>query len=131
MPPPLALEPHVAQLCAIAELMLGAAHADGEVTWAERGAIGKAMADFVGTGQLPDAVRDCIQDFDPVGFDPQQAVSRLTLKTARDRKELLALVSRVVDADAELLPDEAGYLRRVATIIGATPAELAEFLEPD
>jgi len=124
-------DPVVTQLLAIADLLLGAAHADGHVGWPERSAIARVLAGFVHTEDLPPAVRDRVQEFDPTRLDVERAVSRLTVKTSRDRRELLALVSRVVDADAELVPDEVGYLRRVAAAIGATEDELADFLEPD
>ena len=124
-------DPVVTQLVAIAELLLGAAHADGHVSWPERGAIARVLAGFVAADELPEAVRERVQGFDPSQLDVEAAVSRLTVRTSRDRKELLALVSRVVDADAELVPDEIGYLKRVAAAIGANDTELAEFLEPD
>ncbi|MCB9733139.1 MAG: TerB family tellurite resistance protein [Deltaproteobacteria bacterium] len=119
------------QLIAIAELLLGAAHADGTVSWAERGVMGKVLASFVGTGELPDAVQAAISAFDPASFDVARAVSKLTLTTRRDRAELLGIVSQIVDADATLEPDEEGYLRRVAEAIGASDDELLPFLEPD
>ena len=123
-------EPHVAQLIAIAELMLGAAHADDNVSWSERSAIAKALSDFVG-GQLPDQVKACVQDFDPASFEMSAAVARLDVSTGHNRRELLGLVSRVVDADAELVPKERHYLERVASAIGADGKELAEFIESD
>ena len=124
-------DPVVSQLVAIADLLLGAAHADGTISWAERGAIGRVLAGFVEQDELPQPVRDRIQRFDPDEHDIARAVSRLTVKTSRDRKELLALVSRVVDADAELVANEESYLRNLAAAIGATEAELEEFLRPD
>ncbi len=72
------LEAHVQQLISIADLLLAAAHADGSVSWSERAAIAKVMADFVGAGQLPEVVRDHIQSFEPAGFDIREAVSHLT-----------------------------------------------------
>ena len=124
-------DPVVSQLVAIADLLLGAAHADGHVSWPERSAIGRVLAGFVNADDLPDAVRERVQSFDPTALDIDRAVAQLTVKTSRDRKELLALVSRVIDADAELVPDEVGYLKRVAAAIGATDAELEDFLRPD
>lgn len=125
------MEPHVRQLIAIAELMLGAAHADGKVDWAERSAIGKTLTDFVGQGQLPQQVRDAIEAFDIATFDLRKPCADLVLCTSRDRKELLALVSAVTDADAVLTRPERAYLGGIARAIGATEAELQEFVEPD
>lgn len=125
------IEPHVKQLIAIAQLMLGAAHADGEVAWAERSVIGKTLTDFVGSGALPEAVRAAIEAFDITTFDLRKPCANLILRTSRDRKELLALIARVTDADAVLTRPERAYLGGIARAIGATAAELQEFVEPD
>jgi len=124
-------DPVISQLSAIADLLLGAAHADGHVDWAERSAIARVLAGFVEQDDLPAEVRERVQAFDPAQHDIAAAVARLTVKTRRDRLELLALVSRVVDADAELRPEEVGYLRRVADAIGASEEELEPFLRAD
>lgn len=124
-------DPVVRQLVAIADLLLGAAYADGSVGWPERSMIARVLAGFVHVDDLPEEVRDRVQSFDPSQLDIAQAVAELTVETSRDRRELLGLVSRIVDADAELVPDEVSYLRRVAAAIGASEEELADFLEPD
>lgn len=126
-----ATEPHVRQLIAIARLMLGAAHADGDIAWAERSAIGKTLTEFVGQSELPDAVRDAVDAFDITTFDLRKPCADLILRTSRDRKELLALIARVTDADAVLTRPERAYLGGIARAIGATEAELQEFVEPD
>ena len=136
-PPPLpplplsALEPHVRQLAAIAELLLGAAQSDGKVSWSERSAIAGVLASFVGEPALPEEVEKRLQTFEFRTFDLGGAVAALTLKTAEDRKDLLALVARVTDADAVLKIGERSYLTRVAKAIGASDEELAPFIAED
>ena len=127
----MAADPVVNQLLAIADLLLGAAHADARLSWAERSAIARVLAGFVEQDELPEEVRARIHDFDPTRLDVERAVAQLTVQSRRDRLELLALVSRVIDADAVLRPEEAGYLRRVAAAIGASEDELEPFLRPD
>jgi uncharacterized tellurite resistance protein B-like protein len=129
--PTAALEPHVRQIVAIAELMLGAAHADGNVSWPERSAIADVLMSFLGHRELPDAVVSRMQGFDPTTFDVETACAALTVGSSQDRAELLGLIARVTDADALLQGGEEGYLRRVARAIGASDEELAPFLAPD
>ncbi len=132
--PPLpvaALEPHVRQMVAIAELMLGAAHADGRVTWPERSVMAQILTSFLGHRDLPEAVEARIADFSPQGYDPADSCRNLVLATPEDRVNLLELLSRVADADAVLMNGEASYLKRVALLVGATDEELAPFLNDD
>ncbi|MFO0746384.1 MAG: TerB family tellurite resistance protein [Myxococcota bacterium] len=125
------LEPHVAELVALAELMLGAAYADGKATWPERSALASVLSGFFGHKDLPPVVSARIQTFDPKTFDVEATVKRVTVRTAEDRTQLLGLLSRVTDADARLNRGEEDYLRKVAALIGATADELAPFIAAD
>jgi uncharacterized tellurite resistance protein B-like protein len=132
--PPLplsSLEPHVRQLAAMAELMLGIAHADGSVSWAERATIASVLASFLDERKLPPEVDERIKAFDPAGFDAAATAKYLDLRTSDDRVALLDMVSRVADADTMLGEHEQTYLRKVAAAIGATEDELAPFLADD
>jgi uncharacterized tellurite resistance protein B-like protein len=129
--PSAALELHVRQMAAIAELLMGAAHADGAVSWPERSTIAQVLTDFLGHRELPTEVDARLKSFDVARFDLEAACRNLSLPTSEDRVALLGLLSRVVDADALLVEGEANYLRRVATAIGATNAELNPFLACD
>lgn len=132
--PPLplhALEPHVRQMAAIAEILLGAAHSDGTVSWSERSAIAQVLTSFLDHRKLPEEVEIRFHAFDPATFDLEATCHSLELRTAEDRASLLALVSRVVDADAVLVAGEEHYLRRVAKAIGASDEELAPYLVCD
>lgn len=138
LPPPLpALDPsapvetHVAELATLAELMLGAAHADGKATWPERSALASVLSGFLGHKDLPAEVTARIQAFDPKTFDLAAALKRLTVRTADDRAQLLGVLARVTDADARLLHGEVLYLKQVASLIGATADELAPFIKGD
>lgn len=130
-PPPLpsgALEVHVRQIAAIADLLMGVAHADGTVSWPERSTIASVLTSFLGHRELPHEVDQRVRTFDPMTFDLEATCAGLSLPTPDDRVALLDLVSRVADADALLATGEQGYLRRVARAIGATEDELAPFI---
>lgn len=130
-PDPATLETHVRELATLAEIMLGAAYADGRATWPERSAIAAQLAGFLGHKELPDAIVARIQAFDPATFDLEAACRALNVKTPDDRVQLLALVARITDADARLNRGELTYLQRVASIVGATPEELEPFVKGD
>jgi len=125
------LEAHVAELAALAELMLGAAFADGKASWPERSALAGELVAFTGHKELPAAVKARIEQFDAATFDLAATCQRLAPPTKDDRVALLGLVARVTDADAELHPAERAYLQRVATLIGASDDELAPFIAED
>ncbi len=129
--PDTALEPHVRQLCVIAELLLGAAQSDGTVSWSERSAIASVLAGFIGESGLPDAVHKRMQAFDFKTFSVEAACAQLAFDSADDRASLLGLIARVTDADAVLKIGERSYLQRVARAIGASDAELAPFISGD
>ncbi len=132
--PPLpesALEPHVRQLLAIAELLMGAAQSDGHVAWSERSAIAHVLVSFIGESELPAVVQERMHDFEFAKFDLEAACARLQLGGPEDRKSLLGLVARVTDADAVLKIGERSYLRRVARAIGASDEELLPFIAAD
>ncbi|TNF36813.1 MAG: hypothetical protein EP329_04720 [Deltaproteobacteria bacterium] len=123
-----AIEPHVAQMVVIARILLGAAHADGFYAAAEAVAIADILSRFVDQSPLPPPVQAAMRAFDPATFDVERACANLAVETARDRQELLDLVSRVTDADAVLHAKEGVYLRRVARAIGASDDEVAHYL---
>ena len=122
-PPPLpetALEPHVRQLVAIAELLLGAAQSDGSVSWSERSAIASVLAGFINDGDLPAVVHQRMEAFEFGKFNLEAACAQLLMNGPDDRASLLGLIARVTDSDAVLKIGERSYLRRVASAIGAS-----------
>lgn len=129
-PPPLpmaSLEPHVRQMVALAELLLGAAQADGKVSWSERSAIAGVLASYLGT-EIPEAVMEHMRAFDLAHFDVEAACAALTFEGPDDRRALLDLLDQVTGADTVLRVGERAYLTRVGYAIGANDEELAPYL---
>jgi len=119
------VESHIAQIATLAQILLGAAHSDGFYAATEAVAIATILARFVDLDPLPDQVREAMSAFDAATFDLEAACRRLTIETRRDRRELLELVSRVMDADLVLDSREAAYMRRLGQAIGASDEEVA------
>ncbi len=112
---------HVRELCAIADILLGAAHADRDFDRQEGAAIEAILEDFVGPGNLPAAVVTHLTRFEPDRFDLVRACRALRFEEDEQRQALLALVLRVVAADQVADPLEDVYVRKVAQSIGARP----------
>ncbi|MEZ4265748.1 MAG: TerB family tellurite resistance protein [Myxococcota bacterium] len=108
--------------CALADLLLGAAYADGSFDGSERQAIEEVLGDRVGL-PLPAALAQHIAAFDPATLDLDVAVARLDLRGAADRRGLLALVASVTDADDIHDMAEDAYLNRLADAAGADEDE--------
>jgi uncharacterized tellurite resistance protein B-like protein len=104
--------------CALADLLLGAAHADGEVDGAEKSAIERVLGERMGL-PLPPGLIAHIAAFDPGRLDVAAAVARLDLRGAADRRGLLALVASVTDADDLHDLSEDTYLNELADAAGA------------
>lgn len=109
---------HVRELAALAGLLLGAAHADGFYSAEEAVAINEILSQYVDDDDLPASVRRAMTAFDRATFDVPAAVGPLTLRTTRDREDLLDLVVTVMRADGVLQPEEMAYARAVAQAVG-------------
>jgi uncharacterized tellurite resistance protein B-like protein len=117
-------EAHVRELGALAELMLGAAWADGSKAAVEVIAIAEQLKEFVETTSLPTHVSRLMDGFDPATFDPASACALLRLDDNDDRLAVISLLARVVGADKVLHPAEQDYLDKVATALGLDPKSL-------
>lgn len=122
---------HVQELAALARLLLGAAHADGFYSAEEAVAITDILSQYVDADDLPPSVRAVMGAFDPGSFDVDAAVAQLTLRTTRDREDLLDLVVTVMGADGTLAPRELTYGREVARAAGLDDAALDELAAED
>jgi uncharacterized tellurite resistance protein B-like protein len=107
---------------ALADLLLGAAYADGSFDGSERQAIERVLGERVGL-PLPPALAAHVASFDPATLDVEAAVARLGLRGASDRRGLLALVASVTDADDIHDLSEDAYLNRLADAAGADEDE--------
>ena len=117
-------ELHVQELGALAQLMLGAAWADGSKLAVEIVAVAEQLKGFVDSPTLPDHVSQLMGRFDPKTFDVAAACAKLRFSDDNDRLAVLSLLARVSGADRVLHPDEERYLMHVATLIGLDPSTL-------
>ena len=116
------------QVEGIGKLLLGAAHADGEVDGSELDVIVDILCEFVGADHLPAPLVARLHAFDYGTFDVARTCADLKLDNAEDRRAMLTLVAEVIEADEILDSNEDAYLRVVARHIFADPAEYADLL---
>lgn len=111
------------QLKRLAELLMGAAHADTMYDGDEAEAIGDILRGVVAPQGLPPEVTSHIARFDVDDLDLIAAGQDLALNTPGERAAIFALLMKVIDADEIHDQAESAFLRRVGQALGADPSE--------
>lgn len=102
-----------AQLEALCDLLMAAAHADGEFDGLEAGEIADALDEVV-NGEMPAELSIRLSRFNPDEFDMAATVAVLASLAHEDKLAVLSLVTRIIEADALHDLAEAEFLRGVA-----------------
>jgi uncharacterized tellurite resistance protein B-like protein len=113
---------NLAEFMRIADLLMGAAYADGRLQGVELETVKELLQTKI-QQELPTSAEDYLRKFNPKSFDLEACCKGLKLAGPEDRRNLLALVAKVTDADEIQDLDEGEYIRRVAALIGAQPEE--------
>jgi uncharacterized tellurite resistance protein B-like protein len=102
----------------IADLLMGAAHADQHLTGQEKAQVRKLLREVLGTTSLPLDLDFRIEEFDPKAFDLDKAAAAFTGDPPEAKRKLLDLLSAVHAVDEEFDLAEDAYLRRVGLAMG-------------
>lgn len=102
----------------IADLLMGAAHADQQLTGAEKAQVRKLLREILNTSQLPLDLDFRIEEFDPARFDLGAAAAAFVDDPPELKRKLLDLLAAVHATDEEFDLAEDAYLRRVGLAIG-------------
>jgi uncharacterized tellurite resistance protein B-like protein len=113
------LELGTEQLKRLAELLMGAAHADGDYDGDEAEAIGDILHELMEGVPVPNAVTAHLARFDVDTLDIPAACALLRSSERPARRAILALISHVLDADGMLTDEESDYIKRIGQAIGA------------
>jgi uncharacterized tellurite resistance protein B-like protein len=113
----------VSQLNWVADILMGAAHADGSLEGTESEAVLRLLGELIDGEELPSELAGRVERFDPKTFDLQAACDQLKAETVEDRRFLLNLVASVTESDESHDLDESAYIRRVGASLGASPEE--------
>lgn len=107
----------------IADLLMGAAHADDELRQEEATMVRGLLTRLLEVDELPAEVAARLKGFDPKGFDLGMAAGQFAGDATADKRKLLELVASVHDADDELDLAEDEYLGSLARALGLSEAE--------
>ncbi|MCB9732779.1 MAG: TerB family tellurite resistance protein [Deltaproteobacteria bacterium] len=112
------------QACALADILLAAAHSDHVYEEVEARTIEAAVREAMGREELPAQVAKHIADRDAGLIDVEAAVDALGLQGLTQRRALLCAVLRVLDADGVVVDEEDAFLEEVADMLDLPPEEL-------
>jgi uncharacterized tellurite resistance protein B-like protein len=115
----------------VAQVLLGAAHADDEIDGDEVATVTALLELATGRKLLPLEIGRAMRDFDPARFDLEGTVRALGLETDEDKRHLLELIAAVHDADEVWDLAEDAYLRRVAEALGLEETAYADLVVGD
>lgn len=113
----------VSQLQWVADILMGAAYADGTLEGSESESVRRVLRELLDGAELPAELVDRIEHFDPQSQDLQAACDQLKLESEDDRRVLLNLVASITESDESHDLDESAYIRRVGACLGANPEE--------
>ncbi len=105
------------QMVHLVRLLMGAAMADGEFDGLEAGEISDILHE-VFDGDVPSAVSMEMAKFEVEDFSVQESCDALNFSTDAQRSALIALVTRVTEADSLHDLAESSYIKQVVGAIG-------------
>jgi uncharacterized tellurite resistance protein B-like protein len=114
------------QLKWLADILMGAAHADGSAEGAETDEVRSTLKKLLDGAELSEELNNRLELFNPKEFDLQVACDELGAETAEDRRFLLKLVASITESDETHDLDESAYIRRVGGCLGASPEEYSD-----
>jgi tellurite resistance protein len=119
------------RLYALADILLGAAYADGSFSEDEQIEVGARLIKAMGGSVLTNDLETRVAIFDPVSFDLADALGRLGVDDMRERAVLLADVAAVIAADGEIEAEERSYLWRLAGMLGLKVDDVVALVGPE
>jgi uncharacterized tellurite resistance protein B-like protein len=112
----------------IADLLLGAVHADQRFEDVERQAVQRLLADLLLTDSLPETLEARIDAFDPATFDLAAAARDFVDDPPMNKRRLMELVAQMCHADDVLDLAEDDYIRALGAALGMPPEEYADLV---
>lgn len=102
----------------VADILMGAAHADAHLHGDEKAAVQRLLRQLLGGEALPMDLQFRIDEFDAAAFDLGEAAAAFAGEPPETRRRLLELVSAVHGADQEYDLSEDEYVHRLAGALG-------------
>ena len=114
------------RLIPIADVLLGAAYADGALDAAELLEARRILADLHHGTELPAEVERHITSFDPSKFDLASAAAAFKNDSPQRKRRLLEMVATMREADGEFDFAEDDYLCALGDAIGVPREDFAD-----
>jgi len=115
-------------LRAVAETLLAAAHADGEICRRERRSMRKILARLSGEEKLPGWLERHIEDFDPERADLTVSLDLLRELPPEQRRYVLELVREVCDANNAFDLEEEEFLFGLVVALALGREDVADLI---
>jgi putative colanic acid biosynthesis UDP-glucose lipid carrier transferase len=113
----------VSRLFPVAEALLGAAHADQNLTAEKSDAVRRALCELLQVDTLPARLEERIQQFDPMRLDIPGLASQIVNTPDVGRQTLMEMAAQVCQADGRLDLDEDRYMLGLAIALSLEPQE--------
>ncbi len=114
------------RIIVLVDIFLGAAYADQQLAGRERQHIANLVRDLLCEKELPQALQQHIDTFDPKTFDMHVAARGFAQDPPMSRRRLLELVAQVMLADDEYDLAEDEYLRALAKDLGVPESDFVD-----
>jgi lipopolysaccharide/colanic/teichoic acid biosynthesis glycosyltransferase len=124
LPPP----PEEDLLRAVADVLLAAAHADGEMCVRERRTVTKLLVELTGAETMPRWLEEHIGAFDPARFDLSASAQRLRELPPVQRRHIVELVRAVCDANNAFDLEEERFLLGVILALALSQEDVADLI---
>ena len=118
----------VPKVMALADVLLGAAAADGHFAAEEGVAVTGTLMKVLGVVTLPEAVQEHIRAFRPAALDLAAACASLGLADDHDKRDLIKVVAKVVHADDDVHATESLYLQALGDALGVKRDSVADLI---
>ena len=118
---------NLSQICHVAELLLGAANADGDFDGHEAETIGDILRSLVPGEALPNEVTSHLAQFDVDELDLNASATPLRALPEDARQAILKLIVQVVDADEIHDMAEDRYIKQVAEALNVDESHVDQF----
>jgi putative colanic acid biosynthesis UDP-glucose lipid carrier transferase len=112
----------------VANLLLGAAHADGKFCAAEQASVRGLLCQLIGRDELPETLDKQLTEFDPQRFDLQQAIEDFHSRAHTSARRMLELTRKVCDADGTVDIREDNYMVGLALALSLSPPEYRDLV---
>jgi putative colanic acid biosynthesis UDP-glucose lipid carrier transferase len=113
---------------AVVDILVAAAHADGNVCRRESHAIHRLLLGFLQQNHLPAWVEKQIEAFDFEQFDPRKATAALSGLPAEQKRHVLELARRVCDANDAYDLEEEQLMLALVIALELMPEEVADLV---